>query len=118
MSPTRSWSPTCEVAGDLAEYALADLDARGMFVITLQPINKAGDGPKSRLVIGDENPNPVKSIGAIRDPGNPKQVIVSWLPSDNTLKGTCHRLRGRVRPRTGRRTHCRQGHRQRGDGAR
>ena len=59
-----------------------------MFVITLQPVNKAGDGPESRLVIGDENPNPVKSIGAIRDPGNPKQVIVSWLPSDNTLKGT------------------------------
>jgi hypothetical protein len=59
-----------------------------MFVIPLQAINKAGAGPKSRLVIGDENPNPVKSVGAIRDPGNPRQVIVSWLPSDNTLKGS------------------------------
>ncbi len=76
------------IAGDLTEYTLADLDARGIFVITLQPINTSGDGPKSRLVIGDENPNPVKSIGAIRDPGNPKQVIVSWLPSDNTLRGS------------------------------
>lgn len=76
------------IAGDLTQYPLADLDARGMFVITLQPVNKAGDGPKSRLVIGDENPNPVKSVGAIRDPGNSKQVIVSWLPSDNTLRGT------------------------------
>jgi hypothetical protein len=77
-----------EIPGDVTQYALADLDARGMFVIVLQPVNKAGDGPKSRLVIGDENPNPVKSVGAIRDPGNSKQVIVSWLPSDNTLKGT------------------------------
>ncbi len=33
-------------------------------------------------------PIPVKSVAAIRDPGNAKQVIVSWLPSDNTLKGT------------------------------
>ncbi len=77
-----------KIAGDLTDYPLTDVDARGMFVITLQPVNKAGDGPKSRLVIGDENPNPVKSVAAIRDPGNSKQVIVSWLPSDNTLKGT------------------------------
>ena len=59
-----------KIAGDITDYALTDVDARGMFVITLQPINKAGDGPKSRLVIGDENPNPVKSVAAIRDPGN------------------------------------------------
>ena len=38
-------------------------------------------------MIGEEHPNPVKSIAAIRDPNNPKQVIVSWLPSDNTLRG-------------------------------
>jgi hypothetical protein len=77
-----------KIDGDRTEQALEGLDARGMFVVVLQPVNKAGYGPKSRLVIGDENPNPVKSVAAIRDPGNAKQVIVSWLASDNTLKGS------------------------------
>lgn len=76
-----------KVAGDVTKELLDGLDARGMFVITLQAVNTSGTGPTSRLVIGDENPNPVKSVAAIRDPGNPKQVIVSWLPSDNTLRG-------------------------------
>ena len=77
-----------ELDGAATSAGLPGLDARGMFVITLQAMNASGPGPKSRLVIGDENPNPVKSIAAIRDPGNPGMVIVSWLPSDNTLKGT------------------------------
>ncbi len=76
-----------KIAGDLTETPLAGLDARGMFVITLQALSDTGEGPISRLIIGGEEPNPVKSIGAIRDPGNPKQIIVTWLPSDNTLKG-------------------------------
>jgi hypothetical protein len=74
--------------GAATSAPLPGLDARGIFSITLQPTNSFGFGPKSRLVIGEEQPNPVKSIGAIRDPNNPKQVIVSWLPSDNTLRGT------------------------------
>ncbi|MBK9740860.1 MAG: fibronectin type III domain-containing protein, partial [Actinobacteria bacterium] len=73
--------------GDVLETPLKGLDARGMFVITLQALNTSGVGPVARLVLGDEKPNPVKSIAAIRDPGNPKQIIVTWLPSDNTLKG-------------------------------
>lgn len=76
-----------KVPGDLTEFPLKGLDARGMFVITLQAVSDTGEGPISRLVIGGEEPNPVKSIAAIRDPGNPKQIIVTWLPSDNTLKG-------------------------------
>jgi hypothetical protein len=76
-----------QLDGGATSAPLPGLDARGIFVITLQPTNKSGLGPKARIVIGDENPNPVKSIAAIRDPGNPKQVIVSWLPSDNTLRG-------------------------------
>ena len=57
-------------------------------MITLQPVSKIGLGPKARMVIGDEKPNPVRSISVIRDPGAPNDVIISWLPSDNTLKGT------------------------------
>jgi len=75
------------VDGAATTAPLPGLDARGIFTINLQPTNKFGFGPKSRLVIGEEKPAPVKSIGAIRDPNNPKQVIVSWLPSDNTLRG-------------------------------
>jgi hypothetical protein len=70
------------------EYLLAELDAREMFVITLRAINAAGNGPMMRLVVGGDKPLPVKSLGAIRDPGDPNQVIVSWLPSDNTGRGT------------------------------
>ena len=73
--------------GKATSAPLPGMDARGIFTITLQPTNKSGLGPTSRLVIGEEKPNPVKSIGAIRDPNNPKMVIVSWLPSDNTLRG-------------------------------
>ena len=76
------------VDGAATSAPLPGLDARGIFTINLQPVNKFGFGPKSRLVIGEEKPAPVKSTGAIRDPNNPKQVIVSWLPSDNTLRGT------------------------------
>jgi len=76
-----------EIDGSLTEYRLPALNARGMFVIRLQPINAAGPGPKARLVIGKEKPDPVKSIGAIRDPGNPGQVIVSWVPAANIGTG-------------------------------
>ncbi len=76
-----------EIDGSLTEYRLAQLNARGMFVIRLQPVNAAGPGPKSRLVIGKEKPDPVKFIGAIRDPGDPSQVIVSWVPSANIGTG-------------------------------
>ena len=76
-----------ELEGDATDAKLEGLDARGMYVITLQPVNGAGKGPKARLVIGDERPNPVTSVAAIRDPGDPGMVIVSWVPSDNTLKG-------------------------------
>jgi hypothetical protein len=76
-----------DIDGGLTEMALANMDARGMYVVTLQALNKLGRGPLSRLVLGDERPNQVRSVGAIRDPGDPAKVIVSWLPSDNTLRG-------------------------------
>jgi hypothetical protein len=76
-----------DIDGDLTELTLDNMDARGMYVVTLQARNKLGKGPLSRLVLGDERPNAVRSVGAIRDPGDPSKVIVSWLPSDNTLRG-------------------------------
>ncbi len=72
----------------LGEYALDELDARKMYVVTIQAINKAGKSALARMVVGGDKPLPIKSISAIRDPGDPNQVIVSWLPSDNTGRGT------------------------------
>ncbi len=82
------WIIDRTIDGALESVQLDGLDARGIFVVTLQPVNKVGLGPKARMVIGDEKPNAVRSISVIRDPGNKNDVIISWLPSDNTLKGT------------------------------
>lgn len=76
-----------DLPGDATKAYIPDMDSRAMFLITLQPINKLGEGPKARLVVGDQRPNPVTEFSAIRDPGDPTQVIVTWKAPDNSLKG-------------------------------
>lgn len=56
------------------------LQTSRMYAVMMTAMTAGGPGPSARVVFSDPTrPRPVTAIGAIRQPGSPRQVQISWV---------------------------------------
>ncbi|MGV1003622.1 MAG: fibronectin type III domain-containing protein [Candidatus Nanopelagicales bacterium] len=69
-----------KVAADATSAVVPSLPAGKVYTVTLRSLGASGEGPVAKVAVSDPRaPEPVTAVGAIRDPGAPSKVKVSWV---------------------------------------